>query len=243
MPTGIHDGDRGKRRKRTAAEKLMDRMEMVKLLRQGWSLARVGEKFGISDRQVHNELKPYVTRLAAKLQQEADSAMGKALEEWEEVKIESRQAWEESKKPRMKKVVESAPVEVCPVCAGDGHISSTKGDNKPCWKCGCKGSIGGVLKTTETVESGLPDPRYLQLYGNALKEEVELRGLKGDDREGTAPVEAVPWNEVIKKAQLEVESGVDAVEEAIRQAALPPPSEVVETELETTEPAETEVDE
>lgn len=224
--------------KRNKEQRALDRAQMVQLIRQGSNPNRIAEVLGIDRSQCYADWKMILKELE-KQEQLLNPLVRKqlGLARLEQVAVESYNAWEASKQPTEKEVVESAPVEVCPVCAGDGHVTKSKKhlnratkewetteETKPCWKCACKGEIGGVLKVTKTREGRLPDPRYLQLYGQALKEELALCGVTGDEGAGPGGVgiggqQVIPWSEVIKKAVDDVEGGMDPVEAEIEAAA------------------------
>jgi hypothetical protein len=91
--------------KRTPAQRILDRQEIAKLLRRGWTQQEIGDKLGIHRTMVQHDWKIVVRELVTAQTRDAEHLVAIKLAEIREVKKEAYEAWERSKKDGQKDVV------------------------------------------------------------------------------------------------------------------------------------------
>src|SRR5262245_2052021 len=93
--------------KRTKAQRELDRAEMLKLLRRGWTKARIGERLGVHRTQVDYDWNAVLKELQADRERDTEKLIEAKKEEYAEVKREAWDAWERSKEDKERRVAET----------------------------------------------------------------------------------------------------------------------------------------
>lgn len=139
--------------KRSDIQRKLDRAEMMKLLRRGWSKTQIAEKLGVHQTMISYDYKLVMKEVIANQTKDALFLRAKALEELAEVKKEAWIGWDKSKELHRKKVIEEYD----------------KGDDSPM-----------STKTVDTTEGSLPGSHYLNIILNCIAKEAELTGINAD---------------------------------------------------------------
>jgi hypothetical protein len=160
---------------RTPHQRTLNRAELPKLLRRGYTYQMIAEQFGINVAQVASDWEIIVKEVMLERNEETKQLVAKKLEELAEVKREAWRMWELSKAP-FKKRSKEEPIckdEPCPVCSGTG--SGTRGDACVC--CAGTGTRSRRGKLTRIAESSCGDVRYLKIILNCIEQECKLQAL------------------------------------------------------------------
>lgn len=197
------------RRKRTKAQRDLDRAEMVRLLRRGWSRLRIAEHMGLSEGTISSEWRIILKQVVKNRDVEVAEKVALLLEEYDEVKREAWEAWEESKKERKKVVVE----EFAMLSKRPGSSEEDEDEGNP------TGSGFGrkSVRTTTTKEKRLPGNEYLKTILACLDSMAELQGLIPEKR--VAVVGSVDWDAFIKEVGDEPPDVIEAKLLALTQEA------------------------
>lgn len=95
-------------RKRTIAKRQLDRLEILQMVRRGFSLTRIAEKLGVSYERAQLDFKIIIRELREQRSEEIKDRIALIQEEYSEVKQEAWEAWERSKENRLKVVTETS---------------------------------------------------------------------------------------------------------------------------------------
>jgi len=85
------------RPKRSPVVVTLDRIEMVKLMRKGYTQSAIAEKMGVSQQQISKDWKLVHDDLKEQRNRDYDAVIAIRLEQYSEVMREAREAWDESK--------------------------------------------------------------------------------------------------------------------------------------------------
>lgn len=192
--------------KRTRQQRLADRAKMVKLIRKGYSQKRIAEELGICQQQVSYDWKIVQNELKDNVSKDHRAIVAAKLSELEEIKQEAWKAYEKSKDPAKKRVVE------------EKEVPTEQG-------------ILTLLKKTRTMEGRDGDATHLGVVLSAIRQEREILGLDPAKKVDMTSVSAeVDWDELAKPEATTdpVEAKVKELEERLRtrlSEESPPPVE------------------
>ena len=189
--------------KRTKMHMEVDRSEMVRLMRRGWTKQMMSERFGVTIQQVHSDYKVVMGRLGSEVPVEERKMMVSAkLEELAEVKREAWAAWSESWKEHKRRMVERGLRSAAP-----------KGVNQESLRELFPAARMKRIKEVDNYEPGCPGVQYLRIIVECIRAEREMMGL---DALKTVRVEGtMSWDMLVQGAP---DGPVpDVVEEEIRK--------------------------
>jgi hypothetical protein len=218
VPKGEHNSDRSN--KRTPSQIQLDRAEMVTLLRRGWTKKAIAAKFGLHETQISYDWKRVLMGVQDDMRDESELAVIAQLERNAEVEREAWQAWEKSKDPAHKHVLERRR-RVVKVegneDGGDGEGTGAGGEGKPATEVRMEPE-----RETTTTEQKVGDPRFLGIVQTCQEVERDLRGITPATRvmfggsvdhnhQGAVAVGVFPWDALagVAGAQLLLGKGVD----------------------------------
>lgn len=92
MPHGIHNGHTGPKRHPKVRE--MDKIELVRLLRRGWSMSRIARHFDLAPGSITHDYKQILQEAAQDYRGNVKHLQARKLAELEEIKEEARSAWD-----------------------------------------------------------------------------------------------------------------------------------------------------
>lgn len=134
---------------RTPTQRKFDLAEMIHLARRGWSQDRIAEKMGVSQPLVCKELKAVYTKMAEQQKMDTEALIQQKLDRLGYICTEALDAWDKSKGDKESEVEEE-----------------TTSDMR-----------GNSTKTKRTREGRLPDPSYLNIATDCIKQESNLQAL------------------------------------------------------------------
>jgi predicted transcriptional regulator len=166
---------------RSPREREMDRLEMVKLLRRGYTQQEVADIIGISQAQVCYDWKIVISKLRNESDTARDELIAIKLEEYREIKREAWDAWERSKEDAERlEEDEFCEDRTCAVCSGKG----TNGRGGKCFNCQGNGFRKAQKATSKrlTREGKNPANEYLRTILSCVEAERELLGINPDKK-------------------------------------------------------------
>jgi hypothetical protein len=92
----------GRRSQRGKDQRILDMVQMVKLLKRGWTKRDIADYFGVTVTTIDKDWKLILTQLKEDRADEAQSLLEIKLAEYSEIKREAWAAWEESKRDAVK---------------------------------------------------------------------------------------------------------------------------------------------
>lgn len=134
---------------RPEAQRKIDRVEMVSLVRRGWSQGMLAEKFNISRPMICMELKAIYRDFAVKQGEDTEALINIKLDELAEIKREAWMAWERSKEDIERETNEETDSKV----------------------------RGLSSKVAKMREGRLPSAQYLSIICDCIKQERDLKAL------------------------------------------------------------------
>lgn len=152
-------------RPRSAVQRDLDRAEVVKLFKRGWTIDSIAYYLGRTPEQVEADWLVVAKRAMQVREREAVEKVAMILEEYAEVKAEAWQAWEKSKEDHTKFVTEKSSSSKKP--SKDGEEDNDGGGNRP-----------KFIKRIKHVDGRLPGNEYLKTILQCLDAEAELQNLK-----------------------------------------------------------------
>jgi hypothetical protein len=106
-PEDVKPAKRGNQVKRNVAQRELNKLEVVRLLRRGWSLKNIADHMGISEKTARNDFATVVAEIRKNYDDpELEDKIALVLHQYEELKKEAWQAWENSKRPYIRDSVE-----------------------------------------------------------------------------------------------------------------------------------------
>lgn len=178
---------------RNRAQLLLDRVELARLMRRGWTQEQIAQRFGISVSQVQRDWKVIVKRLQEQMLLDAKEHAARLVEELAEVKREAWCAWDKSKQDATRKVEEEA----MPLRLGEPLVDKSK-DRDSSTPPTSPPQLQKVRVTT-TTEGRTGDPNYLRTVLQCIQAERELLGVDAP-KESTTNVNVVNWDALIAHA-------------------------------------------
>lgn len=157
--------------RRSPTQRELDRAELVKMVRRGWTQAAIAQRLGVTPKQVQVDWQIVVKEMRESRDEDALVHIAIKLEEYAEIKREAWEAWEASKEARQKIMLE-------------------RYGKKPS-KNGKKGDKGG-MKITKTKEGRLPGSEYMRIILDCIKAERELMAL--DPTKETRITGTISWD-------------------------------------------------
>lgn len=134
---------------RTPTQRKLDLAEIIHLARRGWSQDRIAEKLGLSQPLVCRELKAVYAKMAEQQKMDTEVLIQQKLDRLGYICTEALDAWDKSKEDKEGEVEEE-----------------TTSDLR-----------GNSTKTRRTKEGRLPDPSYLNIATDCIKQESNLQAL------------------------------------------------------------------
>jgi hypothetical protein len=134
---------------RTTTELIIDRAEMVKLWRRGWTQQMMADKFGVSQPTISVQLKMLVREVVENQEKDVEALIAEKRAQYAELRREAYDAWERSKQDKVREVNEEGDDEI------RGHRS----------------------KRVLMREGRLPGPEYARIIKDTLDKECELLNL------------------------------------------------------------------
>ncbi len=153
-----------KNKKRTDEQVQLDRAEMVRLLRRGWTKKRIAEKMGMQPSQISYDWKKVLAELREARLDDAEDEVTSICEQYSLVKSEAWDAWDKSKERRTKQI--------------DEVINTGAGDR---------------VKTSEIVEDATPGNEFLKTIVACLQAEREMKGLNAP-KKMDIQAEVINWD-------------------------------------------------
>ncbi len=135
--------------KRSNPQRQLDRIEMVKLMRRGWTQVQIAEKMGLSVTTITHDWKVVIREVAETRNKCVEELVAMKLEEYAEIKREAWKQWEESKKDYQRRVLET-------YTKADGTMT---------------------MKESETLQGQCGDSSYLSIILQCVNAERELLGI------------------------------------------------------------------
>jgi hypothetical protein len=161
---------KGKSIQRSPSQVIIDRAEVSRLMRRGWSVSQVAEKMEVSIQQVEVDFGAVMRYGKRDIKENAELIRNSMLEQYAEIKKEAWEAWERSKLDMMRKTVEEekgrlyqpknvneeveeTTFEVSQRAASEwGHSSPDKGSGNNKGGKKAKGSSGEAAKARAGVK-------------------------------------------------------------------------------------------
>jgi hypothetical protein len=169
---------------RTPMQKEIDRTELARLLRRGYSLAEAAKQLGLNAGIVERDWIRMLKDLRNRRANDAQEKVDVILEEYAEIKKEAWDAWDKSKKPFQKVMKEQTT-------SGKKHLSvDSDGD-----EIVDKNNPDTMERVQTTVEWQCGDPRFLQVVANCLEAERELQGLNPPKQVGVRAA-IISWDDI-----------------------------------------------
>lgn len=162
---------KGKGGKRAPAQVLLDRAEVARYMRRGWSMDMIAEKMECSIQQVEHDWKMVLNQANRYKKEDTEAKKQAMLEQYSELMREAWEAWERSKLDEVGYVTE---VEKS-LLFKPSDPDSEDGDSVPTPE-GSK--LVPVKRKTRKTRSGRnPGAEYLKIIQECLKNIANLEGL------------------------------------------------------------------
>lgn len=144
---------------RTREQKEIDKFEMIRLLRRGWSRSMIAERFGVEVKLIDKDWSEVVRDLKKDRDEDIANLIAIKLQEYAEVKREAWDAWDKSKQDAVQNSTEQTQDQVQP----DPRV-------KP-------DVVAQKVKKGKVTKRQSGDPRFLEKIINCLAAERELLAL------------------------------------------------------------------
>lgn len=148
-PKGPAVNELPKNRKRSESQVILDRAEMVNLMRRGYTQAAIAERLQLSPAQIAYDWKAALKQLLAQQTDDTKACVAIAVEQYGLIQQEAWREWEKSKKGGVKR----------------GRKTTQNHNGR-----------GSEEESTEVTE-GRGDPRYLRVVMDCIAHIRELKGL------------------------------------------------------------------
>lgn len=216
MPKGVHNGTRGPQR--SLAERLADRVVIMKMLRRGATKQEICRKLGLNWGRVHHDWKVLLKDLSEQRAKDIEYHRAALLEQLAEIKKEAWDAWESSKQDAVRETT-TTPFDL---------FDPSPEPTKKVKKTGLAAALPEMPPkegTRTVVRAGQTgDSKYLTLIKSCVESEIELQGLK------IAPANtinlqnnvnniAVDWTGLLN-GLAEISNGQDPIERQISEGLL-----------------------
>lgn len=183
--TELKEGD-----ERSKYQKQLDQLEMVRLLRRGWTISRIAEHFGLTETQVGYDMRVVLRDIRKERTKDVDALVTAKLEEYGEVKREAWDSWEKSKGPATKRTMK--------------RIETSRGE---------------ATETTDSEEAVCGDPRFLKTVMECIEAERDLLGINAPKKiDVNATVVWDAFAGALEEGRTPERKHVDVIEQEIQKA-------------------------
>lgn len=182
--------------KRTEDQRILDRVETVRLLRRGWTKEMIAERQGVHPTTISWDFKCVLRSLNEEKDRDVEELVAVKLEELAEVKREAWAAWERSKEEHRKVTSEETP---CPPPADDGMGPDSRMGKRRKRRQKLPPSVPTLPgKRVITTQGQSGDPRYLRTVLDCLHAECELQSLY-PAKEITGRIAVLDWDALAQR--------------------------------------------
>lgn len=196
------------RNRRAAIPRVQNLVQVAILDRRGYDRHEIAARLGISEASVIKSIDEIHAKYMSMAIQEKAMLIEEKRAQLRELRKEAWEAWERSKADGYRKVTETRPGAVCPLCLGEGKNQRAGMRNRPCTQCGGTGKLKDSTRITKVREGRLPANEYLKTIIETLRDEQELLGLTLTSGTGTQ-VNIISWDTLLSQAKSarQLESG------------------------------------
>jgi predicted DNA-binding protein (UPF0251 family) len=195
------------RNRRAAIPRVQNLVQVAILDRRGYDRHEIAARLGISEESVIKSIDEIHAKYMSMAIQEKAMLIEEKRAQLRELRKEAWEAWERSKADGYRKVTETRPGAVCPLCLGEGKNQRAGMRNRPCTRCGGTGKLKDSTRITKVREGRLPANEYLKTIIETLRDEQELLGLTSAS--SSTQVNIINWDTLLSQAKSarQLESG------------------------------------
>lgn len=199
MPTGVHDNYTGP--KRTKEQRVLDKAEMVRLIRRGATKSYVASVLGVHPTQITYDWKQVIREVMKERYTDLNEIVALKLVEYAEVKAEAWWAWDRSKQVAQEEMAKEVAEQILK------HLDEAK--DLPDG-VSAKDILANLKITVESRKG--PQNQFLQTVLSCLEAERQLQGLDPIKKIDLSGKVTLDWDKL-----LEGKSGHNEIEAELQK--------------------------